>query len=42
MAHGDRLFVATNGLERWSRFWEKAIPFLRILIHRDSASITMF
>ncbi len=42
MEDGDRLFVATNSLERWSRFWLKAIPFLRIYIHSGNASVTLF
>ena len=30
VADGDRVFVATSGLQRWARWWEQALPFLRV------------
>ena len=32
VADGDRVFVATSGLQRWARWWEQALPFLRVNI----------
>lgn len=42
LAHGDRIFVATARLEHWSRFWQRAIPWLRIYIHHRDVTFTGF
>jgi len=32
VADGDRIFVATSSLKKWARWWEQALPFLRISV----------
>ena len=39
LAPGDRIFVATSGLERWARWWVRAVPFLRIVLYRGGVTV---
>ncbi len=39
LSPGDRIFVATSGLERWTRFWQRAIPFLRIYVNKSGSTL---
>jgi len=42
LAPGDRIFVATSGLERWARWWARSVPFLRIVMYRPGLTVSGF